>query len=196
MTTFSWKAQPYSQARYTLFAAEVASNFNQAMVRQHLFRAQPDAEFQVALIEEALANFHRYFFIMPTLARFEQEIHARVEAGRSLSAPDLNTLMADLLAEASQEWIKAVGHATQVGLAASRAETEDFLTAIDRVAALEHQADATERTLAAMAVQHAKDFRQLHLFTAVGGKLEAAADALKHASLMLRDHVLETVIDA
>ena len=98
-THFSWKAQPYSQARYTLFAAEVASNFNQAMVRQHLFRAQPDAEFQVALIEEALANFHRYFFIMPTLARFEQEIHARVEAGRSLSAPDLNTLMADLLAE-------------------------------------------------------------------------------------------------
>ncbi len=98
-THFSWKAQPYSQARYTLFAAEVASNFNQAMVRQHLFATQPDTEFQVALIEEAMSNFHRYFFIMPTLARFEQEIHARVEAGRSLSAPDLNTLMADLLAE-------------------------------------------------------------------------------------------------
>ncbi len=103
--------------------------------------------------------------------------------------------LADLLAEASQEWIKAVGHATQIGLAASHAETEDFLAAIDRVAALEHQADAAERTLAATAIQHAKDFRQLHLFTAVGGKLEAAADALKHASLMLRDHVLETVID-
>ena len=98
-THLSWKAQPYSQARYTLFAAEVASNFNQAKVRQHLFSAQPDAEFQVALIEEAMSNFHRYFFIMPTLARFEQEIHARVEAGRSLSAPDLNTLMADLLQE-------------------------------------------------------------------------------------------------
>lgn len=96
-THLSWKAQPYSQSRYTLFAAEVASNFNQAMVRQHLFATQTDAEFQVALIEEAMSNFHRYFFVMPTLARFEQEIHARVEAGRSLSAPDLNTLMADLL---------------------------------------------------------------------------------------------------
>lgn len=93
----SWQGQPYAQARYTLFAAEVASNFNQAMVRQHLFSAQPDVDFQVALIEEAMGNFHRYFFIMPTLARFEAEIHARVEAGRSLSAPDLNLLMADLL---------------------------------------------------------------------------------------------------
>ncbi|WP_424949270.1 oligoendopeptidase F [Deinococcus sp.] len=98
-TYLSWQRQPYSQARYTLFSAEVASNFNQAMVRQHLFSTQPELDFQVALIEEALANFHRYFFIMPTLARFEQEIHARVEAGRGLSAPDLNTLMADLLAE-------------------------------------------------------------------------------------------------
>jgi hypothetical protein len=35
----------------------------------------------------------------------------------------------------------------------------------------------------------------LHLFAAIGGKLEAAADALKHASLILREHVLEDVID-
>ena len=84
---------------------------------------------------------------------------------------------------------------TQIGRAASRAETEDFLTAIDRIAALEHQADDAERALTATAVQHAQDFRQLHLFTAIGGKLEAAADALKHASLILRDHVLEDVID-
>ncbi len=98
-THLSWQKQPYSQARYTLFAAEVASNFNQAMVRQHLFAVQTDPDVQVALIEEAMGNFHRYFFIMPTLARFEAEIHARVEAGKSLSAPDLNTLMADLLAE-------------------------------------------------------------------------------------------------
>jgi len=103
--------------------------------------------------------------------------------------------LADLVAEASQEWIKALGHAAQIGLAAGRNESEDFLTAIDRVSALEHQADDAERALTASAVQHAKDFRQLHLFTTIGGKFEAAADALKHVSLMLRDHVLEDVID-
>ena len=118
---------------------------------------------------------------------------------------DLNTLqgkalealqtLADLLVETSQEWIKALGHATQIGRAAGRAETEDFLTAIDRVSALEHQADDAERALTVATVAHAKDFRQLHLFTSIGARFEAAADGLKHASLMLRDYVLEDVID-
>jgi hypothetical protein len=44
-------------------------------------------------------------------------------------------------------------------------------------------------------VRHAGDFRQLHLFAAVGDKLEEAADALKHASLILREQVLEHLID-
>ncbi len=116
----------------------------------------------------------------------------------TLQGKPLNELqiLAELLAEASQEWIKALGHATQIGRDASRSETEDFLTAIDRIAALEHQADDAERALAATAVQHAGDFRQLHLFTAIGGKLEEASDALKRASLILRDHVLEDVLDA
>ena len=102
--------------------------------------------------------------------------------------------LADLLVEASQEWIKAVGHATQIGLAVMSFETEDFLTSIDRLGDLERQADIAERALAATAVQHAQNFRQLHLFTAIGDRLEAAADALKRVSLILREHVLADVI--
>ena len=86
-------------SRYGLFAAEVASNFNQALVRDYLFRTQTDPDFQIALIEEAMSNFHRYFFIMPTLARFELEIHERVEKGQALTADTLIKLMADLFAE-------------------------------------------------------------------------------------------------
>ncbi|WP_134492976.1 hypothetical protein [Methylocella tundrae] len=70
------------------------------------------------------------------------------------------------------------------------------MTAIDRVAAIEHQADDAERALAASALQHASDFRQLHLFTSIGERLEEAADALKYASLILHEHMLEDVIDA
>jgi uncharacterized protein Yka (UPF0111/DUF47 family) len=103
--------------------------------------------------------------------------------------------LADLLVDASQEWIKALGHASQIGRSASALESEDFLTAIDRVTAIEHEADDVQRTVASSAIQHSGDFRQLHLFAAVGTKLEAAADALKHACLILRDHVLEDVID-
>ena len=46
-----------------------------------------------------MSNFHRYFFIMPTLARFELETHERVERGQGLTADDMNALMADLFSE-------------------------------------------------------------------------------------------------
>lgn len=91
--------QPYVYSDYSLFVAEVASNFNQAMVRDYLFRTHSDPQFQIALISEAMDNIHRYFFIMPTLARFELEAHERAEKGQALTADDLNALMADLFSE-------------------------------------------------------------------------------------------------
>lgn len=97
---FSRKTQPYAYSGYSLFVAEVASNFNQAMTRARLFEDHADdRDFQLTLIQEAMDNFHRYFFIMPTLARFEYEVHGRVEAGKPLTANTLNELMTDLFAE-------------------------------------------------------------------------------------------------
>ncbi len=81
----SRRSQPYVYSGYSMFAAEVASNFNQAMVRAHLFATHNDRDFQLALIQEAMDNLHRYFFIMPTLARFEYEVHTRVEIGVAIS---------------------------------------------------------------------------------------------------------------
>lgn len=95
----TWKRQPAIYSDYSIFVAEVASNFNQAMVRAHLFEREKDPQFQIALIEEAMRNLLRYFFIMPTLARFELETHSRIERGQGLTAADLNELMADLFAE-------------------------------------------------------------------------------------------------
>ncbi|PKL24740.1 MAG: oligoendopeptidase F [Spirochaetae bacterium HGW-Spirochaetae-3] len=91
--------QPSMYADYSIFVAEVASNFNQAMLRARLFETEKDPEYQIAVIEEAMDNLHRYFFIMPTLARFELEAHRRVEESKSVTAHDLNELMADLFEE-------------------------------------------------------------------------------------------------
>jgi oligoendopeptidase F len=96
---FTRRNQPFIYSTYSLFVAEVASNFNQAMVRAYLLKQNPDRNFQISLLEEALSNFHRYFFIMPTLARFELETHRRVEGGQGLTANDLIELMADLFSE-------------------------------------------------------------------------------------------------
>ncbi len=95
----SRRHQPFHYSDYSIFAAEVASNLNQALVREHLFRTQHDPQFQIGIIEEAMDNLHRYFFIMPTLARFELEAHERAERGQALTADDLNELMADLFSE-------------------------------------------------------------------------------------------------
>ncbi|MFN8458798.1 MAG: oligoendopeptidase F [Anaerolineae bacterium] len=95
----TWQHQPIIYSRYSLFAAEVASNFNQAMVRAYLLQNYPDPDFQISVIEEAMSNFHRYFFIMPTLARFELEIHERIERGEGVTADDMMGLMADLFSE-------------------------------------------------------------------------------------------------
>ena len=106
----TWQNQPFIYADYSLFVAEVASNFHQAMVRAHLLQVIPsplrgnsghddDRDFQISVIEEAMSNFYRYFFIMPTLARFELATHERVEQGESLTADGMINLMADLFSE-------------------------------------------------------------------------------------------------
>jgi oligoendopeptidase F len=95
----TWKNQPLTYSDYSLFVAEVASNFHQAMVRAYLLNSGVDKNFQIALIQEAMSNFFRYFFQMPTLARFELEAHQRIEKGESLTADSMMNLMADLFTE-------------------------------------------------------------------------------------------------
>jgi len=96
---YTRRTQPVIYTNYGLFLAEVASNFNQALVRDYLFKTLSDRNAQIAIIEEAMANFHRYFFVMPTLARFELIIHQRAERGQPLTATIFNELMANLFAE-------------------------------------------------------------------------------------------------
>jgi len=103
---YTQKKQPFTYVGYGRFLAETASNFNQAMVRAHLLNNPPPSEneearkgFLITVIEEAMSNFHRYFLIMPTLGRFELEIHERVERGEPLTAQSMTDLLADLFTE-------------------------------------------------------------------------------------------------
>jgi uncharacterized protein Yka (UPF0111/DUF47 family) len=109
-------------------------------------------------------------------------------------ALDALQALAALLVETAQEWVKVLAHAAHTQDPSAAEDVDDLLTALDRVLALEHQADAAERALTVAAIGHAPDFRALHLYSALGSKLEAAADALKRASLMLRDDVLGEVL--
>jgi uncharacterized protein Yka (UPF0111/DUF47 family) len=103
-------------------------------------------------------------------------------------------VLAGLALEATQEWLKALLHAAHAEDHGAAEDADDFLVAIDRIAALEHAADDAERALNATAVRQAADFRQFHLYTAIGAKLEDATDALQHAGRMLREHLLGEVL--
>jgi oligoendopeptidase F len=79
---------------------ETASNFHQAMTRAYLRKQQANNEvFQLAMVDEAMSNFHRYFFVMPTLARFEYEVYERSKAGKPLTAPIFKEIMGAFFAE-------------------------------------------------------------------------------------------------
>lgn len=96
---YASRAQPMFYYLYPSIVAETASNFNQAMTRAYLLNTNKNKSFQIALLEEAMGNFHRYFFVMPTLARFELETHQRIEKGQALTADSMIELMADLFSE-------------------------------------------------------------------------------------------------
>jgi oligoendopeptidase F len=96
---FTWQNQPPVYGQYSMFVAETASNFNQALVRGQLLQKETDPDAQLEILAEAMANFFRYFFIMPTLARFELECHERIERGEGLNADSMSALMVDLLRE-------------------------------------------------------------------------------------------------
>lgn len=97
---YSRATQPYVHSRYSIFVAEVASNFNQALTRDYLLKTHSDDRaFQIGLIEEAMSNFHRYFFIMPILAQFEVELHERTWRGEGVTATDMIAHMTNLFHE-------------------------------------------------------------------------------------------------
>jgi uncharacterized protein Yka (UPF0111/DUF47 family) len=168
----------------------------------HAARFEHDADHLVIETRETVRRRPDYAVFLPLMVAADAAADELEDAAFLLNLDILHgqplddlRALAGLLVDASQEWIKALGHAHQIGAAAGNAEVEDFLAALDRISALEHEADDVERKLAGGAFRHAQDFRQLHLFNALGDRLEAAADALKHASLMLRDHLLEDVIN-
>jgi len=92
--------QPEIYFNCSNIVAETASNFNEAMLRAYLLKTRTgDRDLQLAVINDALNTFHRYFFIMPTLARFEWEVFRRAERNEPLTADVLNDIMAGLYAE-------------------------------------------------------------------------------------------------
>jgi oligoendopeptidase F len=95
------EGEPLDDEALSMTVAETASNAQQALLRSHLLtgEAAADTELEIAVLDEALLNYHRYFFVMPTLVRFERAVHARVWSDDVPTGSELVTLLRDLFQE-------------------------------------------------------------------------------------------------
>ncbi|HVN75298.1 MAG TPA: oligoendopeptidase F [Thermoanaerobaculaceae bacterium] len=91
------KAQPYPTADYSIFVAEVASTFNEALLlRQMLDRAATDDE-RLFLLGNYLEGLRGTFFRQAMFAEFELAIHEAAEKGEALTGAKLTKMYGELL---------------------------------------------------------------------------------------------------
>lgn len=81
---------------YTIFAAEVASTFNELLLLDYLTKHAKTEEEKRELLDHHLDSFKSTVYRQTMFAEFEKVIHARIEAGESLAGEDYDRLYLEL----------------------------------------------------------------------------------------------------
>lgn len=79
------EAQPYHDARYTIFVAEVASTLNEHLLFHHLLKETTSPDHRRYLINKYLDTIRGTVFRQVQFAEFEMLTHAHVEKGQALT---------------------------------------------------------------------------------------------------------------
>src|SRR5690625_1751731 len=93
---YSRKNQPANMSDYSIFVAEVASNFNEALLADYMFKNLEDNKKKLYLLNEQLEGFKGSVFRQTMFAEFEHKIHSMKEAGEPLTAGGLNEIYGEL----------------------------------------------------------------------------------------------------
>jgi oligoendopeptidase F len=83
---YSNQIQPYINAGYRIFVAEVASTVNEALLLENLLARTSDHQEELYLLNQYLEQFRGTVFRQTMFAEFEKLVHAEVEAGGALTA--------------------------------------------------------------------------------------------------------------
>ena len=94
---FSNTTQPYPCADYSIFVAEVASTFNEALLVERLLEGAAARDERVFLLGSWLDGIRATLFRQAFFAEFELSIHERTERGEALTGETLSGLYLDLL---------------------------------------------------------------------------------------------------
>ena len=94
---YSNENQPYPTADYSIFVAEVASTFNEALLINKMLSEIKDDDTRLSLLMDYLEGARQTVFRQTQFAEFELLIHENAEKGESLTGDVFNKLYGDIL---------------------------------------------------------------------------------------------------
>jgi oligoendopeptidase F len=90
-------SQPYPTASYSIFLAEVASTFNEALLAEHMLSRAKTDEDRLFYLGETLERLRATFFRQAMFGEYELAIHEKVEKGEPLTGGTLTAMYADVV---------------------------------------------------------------------------------------------------
>ncbi len=94
---FSKKNQPYIYADYTIFVAEVASTFNEALLTRYFLNQDISRDMRIYLISREIDNFRGTLIRQTMFAEFEHQTHQAAEAGQPMTVEAFQEIYRKLL---------------------------------------------------------------------------------------------------
>jgi oligoendopeptidase F len=86
----SYKTQPYADAHYPIFLAEVASTFNEHLLMDYMLKNEKDDLFKLYILDSYIDGIRSTIYRQSLFAEFELAMHRKVEEGQSLTPDWLN----------------------------------------------------------------------------------------------------------
>jgi oligoendopeptidase F len=97
MHTYHSKKQPYVYSSYSLFVAEVASTFNEALLMDYLLKKEKDNKKKLYLLNRYIDNIRGTLITQVIFAEFELKMHEAMEKGEPLTAESLGDMYLDVI---------------------------------------------------------------------------------------------------
>ena len=94
---YSRKNQPYLYSDYTIFVAEVASTFNEALLTRHFLGQDIEPDMRIYLICREIDNFRGTLYRQTMFAEFEHQVYKMVESSEPLTLESFKTIYRKLL---------------------------------------------------------------------------------------------------
>lgn len=89
-------SQPFIYADYSIFVAEIASTFNEALLFDYLLENTSSKEEKLCLLEKYLNNIVATFYRQTMFAEFELQVYRNIENGQAITSDTLCELYSSI----------------------------------------------------------------------------------------------------